>query len=452
MANIVEDLQRGTAAINSIEEALKAKGVIGQSEEVPVEEFDNRIEEIGGDSSNIFRNSNILCNFSDSELEDIKYILPNEWDETESYLRYDICSKDGVIYQAIDTPTLGIFEEYKWTKVDLVSYLGFLGLVSNILVDGIYMHIYSQGDRYYIGQYVLHGGRMYNCNAQNSIVASTASPDPNYFYMFSYNQFYRDDLLQRSLGSGLPTFDASESYDQGTIVSIDGRPIIFINGYTANDPSTFDGSYVNNGELIAYLNKSYGNNNPLLKYDLYINEFNDSSDYNLYDIVSHNEYYCYLSTGPWTPGPFDENYWTQTFLPNIIEYRIVESEYSNKLYGFDNVTQYYPNDLVFGPDGLVYQFRTAHLGEWDPDDVFIRFSIDDSISQLMHWANLLTIDTTALNTFDPTTSYTAGDVVVNLQGIPVKFTNNYTANDISTYSVDFASEVDIAIYLIKSQT
>ena len=62
MANIVEDLQRGTAAINSIEAALKAKGVIGQSEEVPVEDFDNRIEEIG--ASNIFKNSNILCNFS----------------------------------------------------------------------------------------------------------------------------------------------------------------------------------------------------------------------------------------------------------------------------------------------------------------------------------------------------------------------------------------------------
>lgn len=449
MANIVEDLQRGTAAINSIEAALKAKGVIGQSEEVPVEDFDNRIEEIG--ASNIFRNSNILCNFSDSELEDIKYILPNEWDEEESYLRYDICSKDGVIYQAIATPTLGIFEEYEWTKVDLVSYLGFLSLVSSILPD---VSIYSQGDRYYIGQYVIHGGRMYRCDASSSIVASTASPDTDYFYMFSYTQYYRDDLLQRSLGSGLPTFDASESYDQGAMVAIDGSPVIFYNGYTANDPSTFYGSYVDTGVLIAYINKQnkQNSNKPLLKYDLYINEFNDSSEYNLYDTVYHNEYYYYLSTGPWTPGPFDGNYWTQVELPKIIEYRIVEAEYSNKLYGFDNVTQYYPNDLVFGPDGLVYQFRTAHLGEWDPDDVFIRFSIDDSISQLMHWANLLTIDTTALNTFDPTTSYTAGDVVVNLQGIPVKFTNNYTANDISTYSVEFASEVDIAIYLINSHT
>jgi hypothetical protein len=449
MANIVEDLQRGTAAINSIEAALKAKGVIGESEEVPVEEFDNRIEEIGGDASNIFRNSNILCNFSDSELEDIKYILPNEWDETESYIEHDICSKDGVVYQAIATPTLGIFDpEYEWTKVDLVSYLGFLSLVSNIFTN---VSIYSQGDRYYIGQYVIHGGRMYRCDADSSIVASTASPDTDYFYMFSYNQFYRDDLLQRSLGSGFPTFDASESYDPGAIVLIDGLPIIFYDGYTANDPSTFYGSYVNTGELIAYLNKKHSSI-PLLMNDLYIYEYNETNYYNLYDIVYHNEYYYYLSNGNYAPGPFDENYWTQTFLPNIIEYRIVASEYSNKIGSFGPEDQYYPNDLVFWQDGRVYQFRTAHLGEWDPDDVFIRFSIDDSISQLMHWANLLTIDTTALNTFNPTTSYTAGDVVVNLQGIPVKFINNYTANDISTYSVEFASDVDIAIYLINSQT
>lgn len=46
MANVVEDLQRGTAAINNIEAALKAKGVIRESEEVPVEDFDDRIDEI----------------------------------------------------------------------------------------------------------------------------------------------------------------------------------------------------------------------------------------------------------------------------------------------------------------------------------------------------------------------------------------------------------------------
>lgn len=48
MSTVVQDLQRATTAINSIESKLISKGVIEQGEIVPIEYYPDRIDEIGG--------------------------------------------------------------------------------------------------------------------------------------------------------------------------------------------------------------------------------------------------------------------------------------------------------------------------------------------------------------------------------------------------------------------
>lgn len=46
MSTVIDDLRRGTSGINNIETVLKELGMIGDSEQVPLEQFPNRIRSI----------------------------------------------------------------------------------------------------------------------------------------------------------------------------------------------------------------------------------------------------------------------------------------------------------------------------------------------------------------------------------------------------------------------
>lgn len=73
MSTVVQDLQRATAAINSIESKLISKGVIEQGETVAIEDYPDRIDEIGGGGAgelSIQREGDTLVIDDNTTLED----------------------------------------------------------------------------------------------------------------------------------------------------------------------------------------------------------------------------------------------------------------------------------------------------------------------------------------------------------------------------------------------
>lgn len=173
--------------------------------------------------------------------------------------------------------------------------------------------------------------------------------------------------------------------------------------------------------------------------DLNIQEFDSTYNYNVYDLVHYNDKYYYCSNPYYTPGPFYNGSFTQISLDKIILYTLAKNTYD---YPFSDSKQFYRGDVI-EYNNNIYEVINNHLGNWNDSDFQLFITPNASVKILVYRMNLACKGPVMYPSFESTENYSEGDIVRIKGNIYAKFLSDYTANDPSTYNIEYAQVTDI---------
>lgn len=161
--------------------------------------------------------------------------------------------------------------------------------------------------------------------------------------------------------------------------------------------------------------------------DLNVPEWNDYTEYYLWDMVTHNDN-LYIMTGHAVEGTFNPNDWTAITIDKMItNNQVLLNAMGNNNY--DGVSGHAKGELCVHWDGTtehLYEANKGTSGNWDSDD----WDDTDLLSKFIPLSRWLW--SFGVETYDPTKVYNAGDLIIDYTGrIEYCLENNVTG----TYDV-----------------